>query len=251
MGREVTTRWKVDEVDEIAQAQRVTEYTGRGPNPAPPQDHETRFFRMMEDIHTLARQPNGDALSIPNFCGSIPSLKNKASFTQWMYEMPWLEHPAGVVRSWIIWSLRGPHRDSKKPRAGPLQVILDMLDTMHGTVAPYDVMMRKLFNITQSKTEKVSCFDTRLGTEVADIWKDYPSKITKASPEDHQWDRFYQNLKMSLKDPLRYLYDTGEDDNFKEVEIAKAAHDDFKVLDELASLKAEVKKVWNESQTMT
>ena len=75
--------------------------------------------------------------------------------------------------------------------------------------------------------------------------------MTKASAEDHQCDRFYQNLKMSLKDPLRYLYDTGEDDNVKEVEIAKAAHDDFKVLDELASLKAEVKKVWNQSQTMT
>ena len=120
--------------------------------------------------------------------------------------------------------------------------------------------MRKLFNIIQSKTEKVSCFATRLGTEVADIRKDHPppSKMTKASAEDHQRDRFYQGLKKSVSDCLRYLYDTGascdqilkaarraeaEADNFKEVEIARAAHDDSKVLDELAPLKAGVKKV--------
>ena len=73
------------------------------------EDNETRFFRMMEDIHILARQPNGDALRIPNFSGSIPPGKGEVSYTQWVYEMKdaLSRHPVGVVKSWITRFLRG------------------------------------------------------------------------------------------------------------------------------------------------
>ena len=64
----------------------------------------------MEDIHTLARQPNGDKLTISSFSGSIPPVTNEASFTLWIYEFKdaLVRQPAEVVRSWIIRSLRGP-----------------------------------------------------------------------------------------------------------------------------------------------
>ena len=41
----------------------------------------------MEDIYTLARQPNGDALKISNFSWSFHPGKNEATFTHWMYEV--------------------------------------------------------------------------------------------------------------------------------------------------------------------
>ena len=118
-------------------------------------------------------------------------------------------------------------------------------------------MMMKLFNLIQLKTEKVNCFATRLETTVADIRKDHPEKMTRVSAEDDQTDTFYQSLKKTLKDPYRYLYDTGasdtqilkasrtaetEADNFKKVKVAKVVYeDDSKVLGELAAIKFEVR----------
>ena len=74
VGPTVCTRCRDVEGDEVAQTRRrlgepVPELEGLCP---PQEDSETRFFRMMEDIHTSARQRNEDALRIPNFSGSIP-----------------------------------------------------------------------------------------------------------------------------------------------------------------------------------
>ena len=59
---------------------------------------------MMDDVHTLAEQPN-DALRIAN----LSARKNEALFIQWMYEVNDVltRHPAGVVRSWMTRSQRG------------------------------------------------------------------------------------------------------------------------------------------------
>ena len=95
-------------------------------------------------------------------------------------------HPTGVVMSWITRSLRGPSAETARNLGHvPLQVIPDKLETMHGTEAPYSVMMNKFFNITQIKTEKVSYFATRSETTLADIRKDQPGRMTRASAEDH------------------------------------------------------------------
>ena len=76
----------------------------------------------------------------------------------------------------------------------PVKEILDKLETMHRVVSPYDVMMRKLFTITQGNTERVNCYATRLESTVADIRKDHAGKMNRASSEDHLRDRFYQEL---------------------------------------------------------
>ena len=136
---------------------------------------------------------------------------------------------------------------------------------MYGTVSPYDVMMRKLFSITQTKTEKVNCFAMHLELTVANIRKNHAPKMNKASSKDHLRDLFYQGLRKNYRDSLRYLYDTGatytqilkvartaeaEADNFKEVETSKSVKEaDPAVLGELQALKAEVKKIWNQSPT--
>ena len=81
--------------------------------------------------------------------------------------------------------------------------------TMHGAVAPFDVMMRKLFSIGQTKGESVTNFAIRLETTLANIQRDHPRQMTDASMEASRRDRFYQGLKKSYKESLRYLYDTG------------------------------------------
>ena len=174
-------------------------------------------------------------------------------------------HPVGVVSSLITRSLRGSPAKTVRSLGEhvPVQESLKKLEIMHGTVSPYDVMMRKLFSITQSKTEKVNCYGTRLESTVADIRKNCEPKMDKASSEDHLHNRFYQGLRKNYRDSLRYLYDTGatntqilkaartaeaEADNFKEVETSKNVKESYPaVLGELQALKAELKKIWNQS----
>ena len=263
VGKTVLTRCRKAECEEVGKVRRRLE----GPIPEmgglhpPHEDNETRFFQMMEDIHTLARQPNGDTLRIPNFSGSIPPGKGEVSYTQWVYEVKdaLSRHPVGVVRSWITRSLRGPPAKTVQSLEEhvPVQEILDKLETMHVTVSPYDVM------ITQTKTEKVNCFATCLESTVADIRKNHASKMNKASSEDHLREQFYQGLRKNYRDSLRYLFDTGatytqilkaartaemEADNFKEVETSKSVKEaDPAVTGELQALKAKVQKIWSQS----
>ena len=68
--------------------------------------------------------------------------------------------------------------------------ILDKLETMHGADSSYDVMMRKLFTITQGKTQRLNCYATQLESTIADFRKDHAGKINRASSEDHLCDHF-------------------------------------------------------------
>ena len=89
VGQTVVTHCHVADGEEVVQAWHRLEDRGLEQGlPCPqPKDNETWFFRMMEDIHTLAHQPNGDALQIPNFSGSLPPGKGEVSYTQWVYEV--------------------------------------------------------------------------------------------------------------------------------------------------------------------
>ena len=137
---------------------------------------------------------------------------------------------------------------------------------MHGAVAPLDVMMRRLFNISQNKGEHVSQFATRLETTINNIQRDHPGQLTQATIRSSLKDRFYQGLKKAHKDSLRYLYATkapyeeiltaaraaeAEMDDYKEAggatsKAAQAPHPE--VMEQLASIQAVVKKAWNAQQ---
>ena len=211
IGQEVSVVVRRATAEEIQKSQKTVEDALNG-NPGDAHG-DARLFRMMEDIYRLAASPNGEALRIPNFSGTIPPPKNEATFTQWSYEVKEAldRFPENTVRNWILRSVRGSAADSIRslgPRAS-VAAILHKLETMHGTVAPFDVMMRRLFNLVQGKTESVSTFATRLETAMANIQSDHPGRLTRASIEASMRDRFYQGLKKSYKEPLRYLYDTG------------------------------------------
>ena len=105
----------------------------------------------MEDIHKLAAGPSGEALRIPTFSGTVPPPKNEATFAQWIHEVREAQNrfPESAVRNWISRSLRGLPADVVRSLGPYISVatILAKLETMHGAVAPPDVMMRKLFSL--------------------------------------------------------------------------------------------------------
>ena len=138
-----------------------------------PDNQEARFLRMMEDIHKLAVNPGGETLRIQTFSGTIPPPKNETTFSQWIHEVREAQarNPEQTVRNWISRSLRGTPRElvrSLGPYAS-VAAILRALEGKYGAVAPLDVMMKKLFGMSQGKTESVTNYVVRIESTLATI----------------------------------------------------------------------------------
>ena len=136
------------------------------------------------------------------------------------------------------------------------------MEGKYGAVAPLDVMMKKLFSLSQGKTESVTNFAIRLESTLANIQRDHPTQVTRIQMDASQRDRFFQGLKKVYRDSLRYLYDTGssyqailtaarkaeaEVEHYKESEPASAKGAQAmtsEVMEELAAVKAIASKAW-------
>ena len=70
-------------------------------------------------------------------------------------------------------------------------------------------MMKKLFSLSQGKTESVTNFAIRLESTLANIQRDHPMQVNRMQMDASQRDRLFQGLKKVYRDSLRYLYDTG------------------------------------------
>ena len=267
LGQKVNLQCRVATKDEVMAARaRVEEEDGHH---IPPEG-DARLLRMMEDIHKLAVSPHGEALRIPTFSGMVPPQKNEATFAQWMHEVRQaLERfPETTVRNWISRSLRGPPAEIVRS-LGPgvtVQTILQKLEMMHGAVHPFDVMMRRVFNVSQAKGENVTQFATKLESAISNVQRDHPMQSAQVNLRNGMRDRFYQGLKKTLKESLRYLYNTGapyetilvaartaeaEGENFKEPETASAKSAQgvsSELWEELANIKAVVNKTWTSQQ---
>ena len=271
VGQKVVTESRVATHEEISEAKRKTEEEEwHHENPNEEMQAEVRFVKMMEDIHKLAVNPHGDALRISTFSGVVPPPKNEASFSQWVHEVRDAlgRFPEPTVRNWITRSLRGAPAELVRG-LGPnpaVETVIKKMHSMHGAVAPLDVMMRRLFNISQNKGEQISSFATRLETAINSIQHDHPGQLTQATIQNSLRDWFYQGLKKSLKESLRYLYAAkvtyeeiltaaraaeAESEDYKEVggatsKAVQAPHPE--VMEQLASIQAVVKKAWNAQQ---
>ena len=272
VGQKVTTECRVATHEEVAEAKRRLEEEDVW-HPAPqPEDPsgEAKFIRMMEDIHKLAVSPHGDALRISTFSGVVPPPKNEATFSQWVHEVRDAlgRFPEPTVRNWITRSLRGAPAELVRG-LGPspaVETMIKKLKTMHGAVSPLDVMMRRLFTLSQGRTEHISAFATRLETALNNIQRDHPGHLTQVTIQNSLRDWFYQGLKKTYKESLCYLYAAkapyeeiltaaraveAEQEDYKETGAvtAKAAQGtDPELIKELASIKAVVKKSWNAQQ---
>ena len=268
LGQKVQLTCRMASAEEVRQATEPAAELGRDPSLV---EQDARFFGMMEDLHKLAVSPHGEALRIPTFSESTPPGKNEATFAQWIHEVrdAQARFSEPTIRNWISRSLRGPPADVVR-NLGPQASVKDILhkmETMHGAgaVAPFDVMM-KLFSLSQEKTETVTNYAIRLETTIASIHQDHPYQMTLAYVEASRRDRFFQGLKRSYRDSLRYLYDTGapyesilraarkteaeaEHNRTPETAMVKGAEGaSAEVLKELAYIKSIATRAWTSSQ---
>ena len=235
-----------------------------------PDNQDARIIRMMEDIHRLAVNLGGEALRIQTFSGSIPPNKNETTFAQWIHEVREAQarNSETTVRNWIIRSLRGPPAELVRSMgaAASVPAILQAMEEKYGAVAPLNVMMKKLFSLSQGKTESVTNFAIRLESTLANIQKDHPMQVNRMQMDASQRDGLFQGLKKVYRDSLRYLYDTGapyqailtaarkaeaEAEHYKESEppTAKGAQAmASEVMEELAAVKAIANKAWGSQQ---
>ena len=119
--------------------------------------------------------------------------------------------PESTVKNWILRSLRGPPAEVVRS-LGPyatVAAVLAKLEILHGAVAPLDVMMRKLYSMTQAKQENVTNYAIRLESTLANIQRDHPAEAAQIDLDASKRDQLYLGLKKTYKESLRYLYDTG------------------------------------------
>ena len=143
--------------------------------------------------------------------------------------------PESTVKNWIFRSLHGPPAEVVRS-LGPyamVTTILAKLETLHGAVAPFDVMMRKLYSLTQNKQESITNYAIRLESTIANIQRDHPMEVARIDLESSKRDRLYLGLKKTYKESLRYLYDTGAsfDAILKAARKAEAEAEHYKDVD--------------------
>ena len=233
---------------------------------------DAKFMRMMEDIHKLAARPSGEALRIPTFSGTVLIPKNEATFVQWIHEVREAKNrfPESTVKNWILRSLRGPPAEVVRSLGlyATVAAVLAKLETLHGAVAPLDVMMRKLYSMTQAKQENVTNYAIRLESTLANIQRDHPAEAAWINLDASKRDCLYLGLKKTYKESLRYLYDTGasfdailkaaskaeaEAEHYKDSEpapakAAKAQELCAELMNEIAAIKAVANKAWDSQQ---
>ena len=92
--------------------------------------------------------------------------------------------------------------------------------------------------------------------------RDHPTQVNQVQMDTSQRDRFFQGLKKTYRDSLRYLYDTGASyltiltaarkaEHYKETEAASAKGAQAvapEVMEELAAIKAMANKGWSSQQ---
>ena len=74
LGQRVQMECRLAYPDEVKHARIREEDDERAPQP---ETQEAKFIRMMEDMHKLAVNPNGDALMIPTFSGAAHQSRMK------------------------------------------------------------------------------------------------------------------------------------------------------------------------------
>ena len=164
---------------------------------------------MMEDIHKLAVNPGGEVLRIQTFSGSIPPNKNETDFAHWIHEVKEAQArlPESTVRNWISRSLRGPPAEIVRSLGlyATVATIIQAMEAKYEAVAPLDVTMKKLFGLSQERTESVTNYAIRLEHTLADIQRDHPTQVNQVKMDTSQRDRFLQGLKKTYRYSLRYL----------------------------------------------
>ena len=88
-----------------------------------------------------------------------------------------------------------------------LDVILEKIKWLYGSVESSDTLMQELYCFGQGKSEKVQTFILCLERALKAIRQQYPYAMTEEEGHRHLKDHLFHGLKPNLCNTLHYLHD--------------------------------------------
>ena len=173
---------------------------------------ETQLMEKMVKLLQAGQCPTTLAFPKLNlYSGAEPPGKGEVSFEQWRYEVQALEvsHEASVVREAIIRSLCEPAATVMRgiPPGTSIAHIIKRMEQHCDPTVDVQCMIHDFNNLKQGSRESAAAFITKLEGTMHKIQSKYPREYTEHRAAEVLRRAFYQGLKGSLRDSLRFLYE--------------------------------------------
>ena len=157
--------------------------------------------------------PNRRLPELKNFSGLATPGKDELTFRQWCFDVAIKRrnYRDQDMAEAMMNSLVGMAKEKLMGLGGNVTVdaILNVLSPEFGKVTSLDVLTQELNRIQMGKNERISDFSVRLCSAIERVRRMYPDRVTDADAEVRLRERFFYGLRRSLRDSVRYRYDTG------------------------------------------
>ena len=157
--------------------------------------------------------PNRRLPALKTFSGLATPGKDELTFRQWCFDIAIKRrnYRDQDMAEAMMNSLVGMAKEKLMGLGGNVTVeaILNILGPEFGKVTSYDVLTQELNRIQMGKNERISEFSVRLCSAIERVRRMYPDRVTDANAEVRLRERFFYGLRRSLRDSVRYRYDTG------------------------------------------
>ena len=152
--------------------------------------HVQAYQPLLVD-HLHQQQGGQDTYPIStNSLVSSPA-KSEMSFDQCVFQVKGVQKSYGEVNLWeaITCSLKGTAADFiwYMGQGTSVMEILDMLMTICGMVASFDVLMQCFYGLQQEKGEHVASFLTRIEGAMSDIHSKYQNRMSEGDATRLLW----------------------------------------------------------------
>jgi len=215
---------------------------------------------MITDIEDLAsnrsystRRGRGFIRQVPKiatFTGDSDGDKGRSYF-EWRFDVESLleaGYEPAALRAQVIFSLKGAPgiRARQLGVSASVREIIDHLDLVYQEVRTYDELTRALYNVTQGLKETVPNYEQRLEYALARIRQAYPERCAVDHMEDCRRERFFQGLRLEIRNGIRYLYNRDPKVSYARLlTAAREAEQEGNTRAPLPPAKDQGRKPWN------
>ena len=85
--------------------------------------------------------------------------------------------------------------------------IIKKLELVYGTMASFDILMKRFDKLQQGKTEKVTLYISQLEGALNAVQQEYMTMLSGSEVQQHLRDFIFHGLHKPLHDSMCYLYD--------------------------------------------
>ena len=164
---------------------------------------ETQLMEKMVKLLQAGQWPTTLAFPKLNlYSGAEPPGKGEVQALE-------VSHEASVVQEAIIRSLREPAATVMRgiPPGTSITYIIKRMEQRCDPTVDVHCMIRDFNNLKQGNRESAAAFITKLEGAMHKIQSKYPREYTEHRAAEVLRRAFYQGLKGSLRDSLRFLYE--------------------------------------------